>query len=100
MSVVKKPRSVVTKRFYAGLQAAGFVVLTLTAWYLFASLAETVVNCVPWGSGELCKWPFKEPSRMGTAVRVSMFIVSLFAAIWVANRMFYTADTYEPTDNK
>lgn len=79
----------------AGLIALGFVVVTLVAWWLFASLAETVVNCVPW-KYEGCTSPFTDRPRLAIGVRVSLLLVSLVAAIWVANRMFYTADTYEP----
>lgn len=87
--------SVGRKRFVAGLIALGFVVVTLVAWWLFASLAETVVNCVPW-KYEGCEPQFTDRPRLATAIRVSLLLVSLLAAIWVANRMFYTADTYEP----
>ena len=92
--------SVAKKRLVAGLQAAGFVVITLAAWWLFASAAETVVSCVPWGLTSGCKWPFHEQSRLGAVLKATMFVVSLVAAIWVANRMFYTPETYEPVANK
>ena len=87
---------VAKKRVVAGALAFGFIVVTLLAWWLFASLAETVVNCVPWRLGSACESPFTERPRIQTGVRISMLIVSLLAAIWVANRLFYTADTYEP----
>ena len=88
--------SVIKKRFVAGLQAAGFVLLTLAAWWVFAALAATVVSCVPWDGRFTCESPFSDRPRLNTAVRISMLIVSLLAAIWVGNRWFYTADTYEP----
>lgn len=87
---------VAKKRVIAGALAFGFIVVTLIAWYLFASLAETVVNCVPWRFGASCESPFTNRSRLQTGVRISMLIVSLIAAIWVANRLFYTAPSYEP----
>ena len=87
---------VAKKRMTAGALAFGFIVVTLVAWWLFASLAETVVNCVPWRWGGACASPFTERPRLHTAVRISLLMVSLVAAIWVANRWFYTAETYEP----
>jgi hypothetical protein len=87
---------VARKRVVAGALAFGFIVVTLLGWWLFASLAETVVNCVPWRLGTACESPFTARPRIQTGVRISMLIVSLIAAIWVANRLFYTADTYEP----
>lgn len=87
---------VAQKRMMAGAAAFGFIVVTLIAWYLFASLAETVVNCVPWRFGGSCESPFTTRPRLQTGVRISMLIVSLLAAIWVANRLFYTAPSYEP----
>jgi len=84
------------KQFLSGALAFGFVIVTLVAWWLFASLAETVVNCVPWRLGGSCESPFTSRPRLEVGVRVSMLLVSLFAAIWVANRLFYSPDTYEP----
>jgi hypothetical protein len=87
---------VAKKRMIAGALAFGFIVVTLLAWWLFASLAETVVNCVPWRLGSACESPFTARPRIQTGVRISMLIVSLIAAIWVAHRLFYTAESYEP----
>jgi hypothetical protein len=87
---------VAKKRMIAGALAFGFIVVTLVAWWVFASLAETVVNCVPWRLGGACESPFTNRPRLQSGVRISMLIVSLIAAIWVANRLFYTAETYEP----
>jgi hypothetical protein len=87
---------VAKKGIVAGALAFGFIVVTLVSWYLFASLAETVVNCVPWRFGGSCESPFTDRPRLQTGVRISMLIVSLIAAIWVANRLFYTAPSYEP----
>ena len=87
---------VAKKRMSAGALAFGFIVVTLIAWYLFASLAETVVNCVPWRFGGSCESPFTARPKLQTGVRISMLIVSLIAAVWVANRLFYTAPSYEP----
>ena len=91
--------SIAKKRFVAGVMAAGFVVLTLVAWWTFASLATTVVSCVPW-DGELgCDWTFADGSRLDIAIKIAVLTISLFAAIWVANRMFYTPETYEPRND-
>jgi hypothetical protein len=87
---------VAKKRVTAGALAFGFIVVTLIAWYLFASLAETVVNCVPWRFGDSCESPFTGRARLQTGVRISMLIVSLIAAIWVASRLFFTEPSYEP----
>jgi len=87
---------VAKKRMIAGALAFGFIVVTLLAWWLFASLAETVVNCVPWRLGGACESPFTARPRLQSGVRISMLIVSLIAAIWVANRLFYTVESYEP----
>ena len=83
-------------RVVAGAMAFGFIVVTLIAWYVFASLAETVVNCVPWRWGGDCVSPFTSRPRLSTGIRISMLIVSLCAAIWAASRLFYTAEKYEP----
>ena len=83
-------------RMVAGAMAFGFIVVTLIAWYVFASLAETVVNCVPWRWGGDCVSPFTSRPRLSTGIRISMLIVSLCAAIWAASRLFYTAEKYEP----
>lgn len=93
---VKDVQDVKKERAIAGAAAFGFIVVTLVGWWFFASLAETVVNCVPWRWGGACASPFTERPRLDSAVRISMLIVSLFAAIWVSNRLFYTAPTYEP----
>ncbi len=95
--------SVAKKRLISGLRALGFVIVTLIAWWLFASLADTVVRCVPWGWGESCKSPFQaqlvDRPRLDTAISIAMLIVSLLAAIWVGNRLFYTADDFVPDKN-
>ena len=95
---VKKERlsRLTKKRLSQGALAFGFVVVTLLAWWFFASLAETVVKCVPWKVKTECT-PLTDPATIHVGVRVSMLIVSLIAAIWVAQRLFYTADTYQPT---
>ena len=36
-------------RAWPGVQAFLFVVVTLVSWWLFASLADFVVRCAPWG---------------------------------------------------
>jgi hypothetical protein len=92
MAVSKTTKMRVTQ----GGLALLFVVITLVGWWLFASLAETVVNCVPWRWGGSCVSPFTERPRLQTGVRISMLIVSLFAAIWVANRFCFTPPKYEP----
>lgn len=89
--------SIVKKRVVAGLQAAGFVLLTLGAWWAFASIASNVVSCVPWGGHANCSSPFDGHPRLDSVVRISMLVVSLFAATWVGSRWFYAPDTYEPS---
>ena len=100
MSASKKRNPVIKKRAWAGLQAAGFIVLTLVGWWVFASLAAGVVSCVPWDGRFACNAPFPTRPRLDTAVRIMTLLVSLCAAIWLANRAFYTPDTYEPKDPK
>ena len=89
--------SIIKKRVVAGLQAAGFVLLTLGAWWAFASIASNVVSCVPWAGQANCLSPFDGHPRLDSAVRISLLIISLLAAIWVGSRWFYAPDTYEPS---
>ena len=88
--------SIVTKRVVAGLQAAGFVLVTLLAWRVFATLASNIVSCVPWGEKVGCSSPFVGHPWVDSGVRISLLLVSLLAAIWVGNRCFYAPDTYTP----
>lgn len=86
------------KRLRQGGLAFGFVVITLVGWWVFASLAETVVRCIPWQYGDGCEDLFTSRPRLNIAVRISLLIVSLFAAIWVAFKLFFTAESFEPSD--
>jgi hypothetical protein len=90
--------TVIQKRLWAGLQAGGFIILTLVGWWVFASLGAGVVSCVPWNGQFACAAPFPDRPRLDTAVRIFTLFVSLCAAIWLGNRAFYTPDTYEPKD--
>ena len=89
--------SIIKRRVVAGLQSAGFVLLTLAAWWAFASIASNVVSCVPWAGQANCLSPFDGHPRLDSAVRISLLIISLLAAIWVGSRWFYAPDTYEPS---
>jgi hypothetical protein len=88
--------SIIKKRVVAGLQAVGFVLLTLAAWRVFASIASDIVSCVPWGGQTNCNSPFAGHPFVDTAVRVGVLVVALLAATWVGSRWFYTPDTYDP----
>lgn len=95
--------SVVKKRLIAGGMAFLFVVATLVAWWLFASLAARVVSCVNWGGGSLkdifpenCATTLETQDWQGRVLRIGTLMLSLMAAIWVSMRGFFTAPTFEP----
>ncbi len=78
------------QRASSGGRAFLFVVVALVSWWLFASLADSVVRCAPWGTpwGFLrdCRAPNDPRSRMDNI----LLVVSLLPALWVAQRLWFS----------
>ena len=81
-------KGVVKRRLSSGSQAFGFVILVLGAWWLFASLANSVVSCVPW---QQCR----ATTELADSVETALLVVTLFASLWVAHRLFYSSNDFD-----
>jgi hypothetical protein len=73
----------------AGGRAFFFVVVALVSWWLFASLADSVVRCAPWGT----PWGFLRQCGPVPAARTRsdniLLVVMLLPALWVAQRVWF-----------
>jgi hypothetical protein len=79
-----------THRAWPGVQAFLFVVVTLVSWWLFASLADFVVRCAPWGIpwGDGCRKTNDPRTRLDNI----LLVVSMLPALWVARKLLFSSD--------
>jgi hypothetical protein len=78
------------QRAWPGVRAFLFVVVALLSWWLFASLADFVVRCAPWGNpwGAGCR-PTADPR---SRIDKILLIISLLPALWVAQKLLFSSD--------
>ncbi len=91
--------NVVWARTRTGAQAFLFIIAVLAGWWLFASLANNVARCVPWGPtwgecrprGNTIPPPATGLRPLSDRTENALLIVSLFPALWAAHRLLYSS---------
>jgi hypothetical protein len=80
-----------------------FVLFTFALWFVFGTLAEVVITCVPGGARCLLAdgwWVWRTEPATDTINKREAFvmIMTLLIAAWAAMRVFFPPEDFETSD--